>query len=629
MREDYKKARAMALEAVKKAEKEGKSPYLPVLDSMEEVKQSAGQTNLGILELPLNRIKGNKEISRNNAFANNFMPLLEEGTEFAAKWSTLYDSYVNEGIRDAIKVYEYMNRYYVQEGNKRVSVANFGETEFLAAEVIRILPKKTHDRKSLVYFEYLDFYKSTKNFLIVFSKPNSYRRLADLLDQTLGEPWPEDLCRDLKSAFFRFSRCLKNHMKEDDEYVQSDAFLMYITLYPWQSLLETTDDLIIKNITRAKDDLLSSGAVESMSFLDSADTDDKKDSGFWDFFNKPKKYTAQNPLKVGFVYAKNIDDSRWSDSHESGRLYVDETMGDNVRTTAYFLPDHADLKETIHHANHDKCDIVFTTSPTMLLETLRAAVEFPQTKYLNCSIGYNVSSVRCYEGKLYEGTFLMGVLAATQLHQQKSGTRRIGYLSRVCDSRRYVNLNAFAIGVSLIDPSCKVSLISVKPGEDKDFRKTWKEEGVTIYADFEYYSGINMKRAGLYRIGEEQDEYLGAPYYNWGRFYTEIIHSVLVGSWNLREVVEKKKPLSYWFGLSTGLVNIRTKEMPYPTNKMISIMKQGIMNGAFTPFSGEIRSRDGRVIQEAGATRNAELENLTPLTIITMDWLYENIEGEL
>ena len=58
-------------------------------------------------------------------------------------------------------------------------------------------------------------------------------------------------------------------------------------------------------------------------------------------------------------------------------------------------------------------------------------------------------------------------------------------------------------------------------------------------------------------------------------------------------------------------------------------MKQGIMNGAFTPFSGEIRSRDGRVIQEAGATRNAELENLTPLTIITMDWLYENIEGEL
>ena len=38
------------------------------------------------------------------------MPILDWGTEFSAKWASLSDSQVNEGIRDDIKVYEYMNK---------------------------------------------------------------------------------------------------------------------------------------------------------------------------------------------------------------------------------------------------------------------------------------------------------------------------------------------------------------------------------------------------------------------------------------------------------------------------------------------------------------------------------------
>ena len=32
---------------------------------------------------------------------------------------SLSDAQMNEGIRDPIKAFEYMNRYYVLEGNKR------------------------------------------------------------------------------------------------------------------------------------------------------------------------------------------------------------------------------------------------------------------------------------------------------------------------------------------------------------------------------------------------------------------------------------------------------------------------------------------------------------------------------
>ena len=45
------------------------------------------------------------------------MPTLDDDTEFAAKWSRLYDAQIEEGIREPIQVYEYMHAFYVKEGN--------------------------------------------------------------------------------------------------------------------------------------------------------------------------------------------------------------------------------------------------------------------------------------------------------------------------------------------------------------------------------------------------------------------------------------------------------------------------------------------------------------------------------
>lgn len=139
-----------------------------------EIKESPGEVHLGLMELPLCRICGNKEKSRSNAFANNFMPILGSHTEFGLKWTALYESFVKEGIRDAIKCYEYMGRYYVQEGNKRVSVSKYGGSDFILADVIRVLPPKNDSRENKAYYEYLDFYDVTKDPYIVLNVPGEY-----------------------------------------------------------------------------------------------------------------------------------------------------------------------------------------------------------------------------------------------------------------------------------------------------------------------------------------------------------------------------------------------------------------------------------------------------------------------
>lgn len=61
------------------------------------------------------------------------MPLLDEDTEFAQKWNALCDAHLSVGIRDPIKAYEYMNKFYVEEGNKRVSVMKYYEAMSIPA----------------------------------------------------------------------------------------------------------------------------------------------------------------------------------------------------------------------------------------------------------------------------------------------------------------------------------------------------------------------------------------------------------------------------------------------------------------------------------------------------------------
>ena len=98
------------------------------------------------MDIPLNLIVGTKTAGRQKAFASNFMPLLGENTEFGMKWATLYDSQLNEGIRDPIKAYEFMNKFYVEEGNKRVSAMRAVDAAYIPAIVTRILPKRTEEK---------------------------------------------------------------------------------------------------------------------------------------------------------------------------------------------------------------------------------------------------------------------------------------------------------------------------------------------------------------------------------------------------------------------------------------------------------------------------------------------------
>ena len=156
---DYSKAKKIGEREYRRRLVKGQYPYLPSLEEMVSGVDRMPEISLGLAEIPLDMVVGTRTTGRQNAFAANFMPLVGEDSEFAAKWSNLYDSQVEEGIRDPVKVYEFMNRFYVQEGNKRISVLNYVGAASVLADIIRIRPPRTDSEQSRTYYEYLDFYK--------------------------------------------------------------------------------------------------------------------------------------------------------------------------------------------------------------------------------------------------------------------------------------------------------------------------------------------------------------------------------------------------------------------------------------------------------------------------------------
>ena len=243
--QDYEKARKLGLQVYRHELNRGRYPYLPALDYMLPDREKLKTEDVGACEIPIHLVCGTLTEGRQKAFARNYMPLLDEKSEFAAKWIHLLSYQESEGITDAVKAHEFMGRFYISEGNKRVSVLKYLGQPDILADVTRILPSEDSDSKeSRIYREFLKFFECTGIYGIYFSSEGCYAKLADICGMTLTEKWPDDVVLELKSEFYTFSRLYAEHCGGNTALMYGDAFLIYAEEFTPKSLLEDSDDEI-------------------------------------------------------------------------------------------------------------------------------------------------------------------------------------------------------------------------------------------------------------------------------------------------------------------------------------------------------------------------------------------------
>ena len=261
MLEDYRNALRAGQRAYRACVARGQSPYLKVLDEILNGVDIVAQEPLGLVDIPAESIVGTKTSGRHTAFAANFMPLLDDDTEFAAKWSNLCDAHLEEGIHTPIIAYEYLNRFYVQEGNKRVSVLKYYEAVTVPGTVTRLIPARNDTLENKIYYEFLDFYKLSKVNNVRFSKLGGYAKLQTLVCKASGEAWTDDDRLNFSSLYTMFSQQFYALGGSALDLTPGDALLVYLSVYRYSDACQSTPAQVRENLSKLWDEIRISGSL--------------------------------------------------------------------------------------------------------------------------------------------------------------------------------------------------------------------------------------------------------------------------------------------------------------------------------------------------------------------------------
>ncbi len=611
---EYAAALKQGRRSYRSAITKGEYPYLPVLDEMISYTEVASVENIGIMDIPLSKIVGTKTEGRSNAFAHNFMPLLPETSEFGAKWSALYKHQINDGITDPIVVYEFMNQFYVQEGNKRVSVMKYLKTYSIPATVTRWVPKKSEDKENRLYYEFLDFYEVSHSYAVCFSKEGSYKKLLKCMGKKEDEVWSDDDRMNLNAACYNFELAFnKAHGTKLDLNV-SDAFLIYVEIYGYDKVKDQSKQEMDRLLQKMWTEITLADGGSQVELVQNPEQIKAS------LLNKLLPAGTPDTLKIAFIYMKTTDTSSWAYAHELGRLYLEQVFAGRIETIAFDKADtDAEVEEAIELAVAAGCELIFTTATQMINQSVRSAVLHPKVKIYNCSIKMSYSSICTYYARMYESKFLLGAIAAAL-----SRTDRLGYAADYPIYGTLANINAFALGAKMINPYVQVHLEWTKV-KGANVRERFKQDGIVFISDNDMIKPENASREyGLYAKREDGTlENLATPIWHWGKFYEQIVKKIFSGSSTEADAQKGKKAVNYWWGMSADVIDvICSKSMPCETARLIDFLKDSIRSGTFQIFCGPLYGQGGVLQCEKGKSLEAD-------EIITMDWLAENVIGKV
>ena len=593
------------------------SPFLPVLDELLEDADIASEVNLGTLNIPLENVVGTKTKGRTQAFANNFMPLLEEKTEFSIKWCNVYEYQLEQGIDDPIIAYEYMNRYYVQEGNKRVSVLKYLGAYSIAASVIRLVPRRSDKPEVRLYYEFLDFYKVTANNSVWFEQPGRYDRLLKAMDIAVDKPLDPGEQKCFRQVYELFEYVFRAIYSKNMKLSIADAFLKYVELFGYPLIKERTESQMKDDFKKFHDELLLAARGNAIELVMQPKDTERTGSKLLNWL-RPSAKIEPEMLKIAFIYPKTAETSRWTYGHELGRIHLEDSFNGKLKTAVYDQADsEQDIRRSIEKAIADHCNVVFAVAPQMATQCVKAAVLHPEVRIFNCSVNMSYSSICNYYPRMFESKFLMGALAAAM-----SETDKLGYLADYPIYGMVANINAFALGAAMINPRVKIYLNWVGLADSQE-KISWDD-------DIQIISGVDMivpenasREYGLYRKDADgKIENLALSFCHWGKFYERMIQQICSGSNDAKEM-KGKKASNYWWGMSADVIdNIYSDDLPNGTRRLVNFLSSSIQNGIFHPFAGRVYAQNGKMISD-------ENNELPLMDIIQMDWLAGNIIGEI
>ena len=315
-------------------------------------------------------------------------------------------------------------------------------------------------------------------------------------------------------------------------------------------------------------------------------------------------------------------------------MHLENVLKNNITIQSQFeVPENLDAYSNIKEMINSGCNVIFATSPSFINATLKAAMEYPNVIFLNCSGVHSFKHVNTYFGRIFEPRFLSGIIAGAM-----TKTNTIGYVAPFPLNEVVCGINAFALGVKMINPEAKVLLQWMMSWDDEkksnEAQSILKNNGADIVSHHNTLSNKHfLKDYGVYTMMSKNDgeigpeEHIAAPVWNFGIFYEKIIKSIIAGGFKNfydHSGISGKQVRNFWWGMDSGVIDFfySKRLVPLETQKLIDLIKQSIVTRAYHIFTGPIYDNKGNLKIEHG-------EYATREQIISMNWLVNYVDGEI
>ena len=202
---------------------------LPLLKTVLDTYNVAGETDLGVVKIPVKQIVGVVAEEDRDAYVSDFFPLPSVNSEFAEKWTMMFmENLSDAGLSNPIRCYEFLGKFYVVDGKKRVSAVKAQGTIMIDAQVTRILPVETDDPEIQSYYEFVKTYEKTGLYQIAFTQPGKADSFLKAMGYEPDHTWSEMDRFSFMFHWYPFDRALEVAFDNQLNITTADAVLVLL-----------------------------------------------------------------------------------------------------------------------------------------------------------------------------------------------------------------------------------------------------------------------------------------------------------------------------------------------------------------------------------------------------------------
>jgi simple sugar transport system substrate-binding protein len=334
--------------------------------------------------------------------------------------------------------------------------------------------------------------------------------------------------------------------------------------------------------------------------------------------------SAQQKLKIGFIYVGPIGDMGWSYQHEVARRALMDQFKDKIDTT--FLEnvnEGPDAERSIEQLVRNGAKLVYTTSFGFMDATAKVAKKYPNVMFEHATGYKRDKNLATYSGRFYEGRYIQGQIAAKM---SKTGT--IGYIASFPIPEVISGINATMLGAQSVRPDMKVKIIWVNswydPGKEAAAARALADQGADVLTQHTDSAAATQfaNERGIFSFGQDSDQVkfgpkaqLTAIINNWTPYYVDRVKLALDNKWATGDV---------WGGLSSKIVQMAPyTNMPDDVKKMAMDTEAAIASGKLHPFKCPVIDQEGKTVECKGGA------NLDDGQILGMNFYIKGIDDKV